>query len=84
MLDATQLADTIYAEARALMAQITHDSPYRLIGVGLSSLVAAEDADLCGDLLDPGARLRGQAERATDEIRRKFGDAAIMKGRALR
>ncbi|MEL7255116.1 MAG: DNA polymerase IV [Pseudomonadota bacterium] len=82
--DATQMADTLYSEARALMDQVTHDTPYRLIGVGLSHLVSANEADLSGDLLDPGARVRGQAERATDEIRRKFGDAAIMKGRALR
>ncbi|MEM6587655.1 MAG: DNA polymerase IV [Pseudomonadota bacterium] len=82
--DATQLADTVYNEARALMDQVDHDAPYRLIGVGLSHLVSANEADLSADLLDPGARLRGQAERATDEIRRKFGDDAIIKGRALR
>lgn len=82
--DATQMADTIYNEARALMDQVDHDAPYRLIGVGLSHLVSADEADLSGDLLDPGARVRGQAERATDEIRRKFGDDAIIKGRALR
>ncbi len=82
--DATQMADTVYSEARALMDQVDHDAPYRLIGVGLSHLVSEREADLSGDLLDPGARVRGQAERATDEIRRKFGDAAIIKGRALR
>ena len=82
--DATQMADMIYNEARALMDQVTHDAPYRLIGVGLSHLVSSEQADLSGDLLDPGARVRGQAERATDEIRRKFGGDAIIKGRALR
>ena len=82
--DATQMADTVYAEARALMDQVDHDAPYRLIGVGLSHLVSAAEADLSGDLLDPGARVRGQAERATDEIRRKFGDDAIIKGCALR
>ena len=82
--DATQMADTLYTQARALMDQVKHDAPYRLIGVGLSHLVSAQDADLSGDLLDPGARVRGQAERATDEIRRKFGEDAIIKGRALR
>ena len=82
--DATQMADTLYTQARALMDQVKHDAPYRLIGVGLSHLVSAQEADLSGDLLDPGARVRGQAERATDEIRRKFGEDAIIKGRALR
>jgi len=37
-----------------------------------------------GDLLDPMAHKRGQAERATDQIRAKFGTDAIFKGRALR
>ncbi|MEM7733552.1 MAG: DNA polymerase IV [Pseudomonadota bacterium] len=82
--DATQMADTVYHEARALMDQVDHDTPYRLIGVGLSHLVSANEADLSGDLLDPGARVREKAERATDEIRRKFGDDAIIKGRTLR
>ncbi len=82
--DATQMADVIYTEARALMDQVDHDAPYRLIGVGLSHLVPEREADLSGDLLDPGARVRGQAERATDEIRRRFGEDAIIKGRALR
>ena len=82
--DATQMADTLYTQARALMDQVKHDAPYRLIGVGLSHLVSAQEADLSGDLLDPGARVRGQAERATDDIRRKFGHDAIIKGRALR
>jgi len=41
-------------------------------------------AGLSGDLLDPQARRRGQAERATDSIRDRFGADAIVKGRALR
>ncbi|WP_422025500.1 DNA polymerase IV [Roseovarius sp.] len=82
--DATQMADTIYRTATHLMAQVDHKSPYRLIGVGISHLVAEDSADLSGDLLDPEARARGLAERASDEIRRRFGSDAIIKGRALR
>ncbi|MCM2562733.1 DNA polymerase IV [Lutimaribacter sp. EGI FJ00015] len=82
--DATQMADVIYRNARALFDQTEHKSPYRLLGVGLSELCGAEAADLSGDLLDPQARARAQAERATDQIRQRFGDDAIVKGRALR
>lgn len=80
----TQLADTIYRIARALFDQVGDQGPYRLLGVGISDLVPARDADREGDLLDPGANKRAEAERATDEIRKKFGKDAILKGRALR
>jgi DNA polymerase-4 len=79
-----QLADTIYRAARALYDQVGDEGPYRLIGVGISNLAPESQAALVGDLLDPQAETRGRAERATDEIRRKFGKDAIMKGRALR
>lgn len=82
--DATQLADVIYRTARGLMDGAAREAPFRLIGVGLSDLLAEAGADLSGDLLDPQAIRRSAAERASDEIRRKFGDGAILKGRALR
>ena len=80
----TQMADTIYRTARALFDQTEHRMPYRLLGVGLSDLCPADEADLEGDLLDPGAARRAGAERAADAIRQKFGPDAIVKGRALR
>ncbi len=88
-LDApTQLADRIYRTARALFdarpAQAQWQGPWRLIGVGISRLSPADDADHAGDLLDPQAGQRAAAERATDAIRARFGTAAIVKGRALR
>ena len=82
--DATQLADTIYRTARALLDQVEGQAPYRLIGVGLSELLPEEGADLSGDLLDPNAARRSGAERATDLIRARFGPGAILKGRSLR
>ncbi len=80
----TQLADTIYRTARGLFDQVGDQGPYRLLGVGISELVPAGDADRIGDLLDPNATRRAEAERATDAIREKFGKDAILKGRALR
>ena len=80
----TQLADTIYRTARGLFDQVGSEGPYRLIGVGISDLVSAKDADREGDLLDPDAGRRAEAERAADKIRAKFGKDAIVKGRSLR
>ena len=80
----TQIADRVYRVARALFDQVGDKGPYRLIGVGLSHLGSDEGADSGGDLLDPQAKTRAEAERATDEIRARFGQDAILKGRALR
>ena len=82
--DPAQLADTIYRTARGLFDGVGNQGPYRLIGVGISDLVPEDNGGVSGDLLDPDATRRGRAERATDEIRRRFGPDAILKGRALR
>lgn len=82
--DATQMADKIYRTSRELFDTIPDHKPYRLIGVGISDLLPEDDADRTGDLLDPDAGKRSKAERATDEIRARFGKDAIVKGRSLR
>jgi len=82
--DATQLADTVYRETRAMLDQIAVGTAYRLIGAGLSDLCPQSQAERSGDLLDPNAEKRMGAERARDAIRKKFGTDAIIKGRALR
>ncbi len=80
----TQLADALYRESRALMQRAEGRGPYRLIGVGLSDLSTATSDRAFGDLLDPGAETREAAERAMDDLRRRFGDSAVVKGRALK
>ncbi|SEP55781.1 DNA polymerase-4 [Loktanella sp. DSM 29012] len=80
----TQLADTIYRTARGLFDGAAPHPAYRLLGVGISDLTGVTEADREGDLLDPGAARRTQAERAADKIRARFGADAIIKGRALR
>ena len=67
--DATQTADRIYRSARGLFDALNDPGPYRLLGCGLADLCPDEQADISGDLLDPGASQRKEAERATDEIR---------------
>lgn len=82
--DTTQSADRIYRTARGLFDLVSDKGPFRLIGVGISDLTGEEGADTAGDLLDPGAAQRRAAERATDKIRARFGDGAILKGRSIR
>ena len=80
----TQTADRIYRTARNLFDRTSHAGSYRLIGVGISNLVSETNSHRTGDLLDPNEQNRAKAERATDEIRAKFGSGSIVKGRSLR
>ncbi len=80
----TQLADRIYREARHLLDAVGETGPFRLIGVGVAQVEPSKTSENLGDLLDPGAAKREGAERASDKIRKRFGDDAIIKGRALR
>ncbi|MCI2399814.1 DNA polymerase IV [Aliiroseovarius subalbicans] len=82
--DTTQSADRIYRTARDLFDLVAREGPFRLIGVGISDLGPATGSDLSGDLLDPGAAQRRRAEQATDAIRARYGDGAILKGRSIR
>ncbi len=75
----TQLAALIFAAGRELLAHETDGTAFRLIGIGASALTIAEDADR-GDLLD---RRTAEAEHAVDRLRKKFGDEAIVTGRAF-
>lgn len=78
----TQLADTIFHTLEPLLDKEANGRSFRLIGAGLSNLT--DPLGDSGDLLDPKAVKRGQAERATDIVRDKFGTKAVMMGRELR
>jgi DNA polymerase-4 len=83
-LDApTQLADRIFRVARAALKREADGTRFRLLGVGLSNLAPAAQADP-GSLVDPESDKRAAAERAMDKIRGKFGGEAVKKGRTLR
>jgi DNA polymerase IV len=75
----TQLAGKIFAASRDLLAREINGTRYRLLGVGVSALADAEDADPA-DLIDTGATRRAAAERAIDRVRSKFGHEAMVKG----
>ncbi|MEL6701441.1 MAG: ATP-binding cassette domain-containing protein, partial [Pseudomonadota bacterium] len=97
--DATQMADTVYSEARALMDQVDHNAPYRLIGVGLSHLAGAYPHHLSGGEQQRVALARaiaprpavmlldepfsGLDERLRDEVRDQTIDVLREEGTAI-
>jgi DNA polymerase-4 len=83
-LDApTQLADRIFRTARAALKREADGTRFRLLGVGLSNLAPAQEADPAS-LVDPQGEKRAAAERAMDKIRTKFGGEAVNTGRAFK
>jgi DNA polymerase-4 len=75
----TQLAQRIFAAARGLLEHEADGTRYRLLGVGLSALTTADEADPA-DLVDGRA---AQAEHAVDSVRARFGDDAVVRGLAF-
>ncbi|MGD9839066.1 MAG: DNA polymerase IV [Afipia sp.] len=72
----TQLATRIFATVREMLAREIDGTAFRLIGAGVSALKPGLEAD-DQDLLD---RRSAHAERAMDNVRKKFGNAAVMRG----
>jgi DNA polymerase-4 len=77
----TQLPDVLFDAGRALLAREADGTGFRLIGIGANPLVPGLDADR-GDLADPDAGRRVARWRAVEQLRRRFGDAAVMPGRS--
>ena len=78
----TQLAVKIFAAGRALLARETGATQFRLIGIGVSALARADEADPA-DLVDVSGRQAAAAEHAIDRLRDKFGRAAVIRGIAF-
>ena len=77
----TQLAEVIYRVAFELLIPNARET-YRLMGVGLSTLV--DDIDnIESDFLDDHAIKQEKLEKTIDQIRKKVGENAIGKGRGL-
>jgi DNA polymerase IV len=72
----TQLAARIFAVSRQMLAKEIDGTAFRLMGAGVSALRPGSDAhDI--DMLD---RRSADAERAIDNLRKKFGQAAVIRG----
>jgi DNA polymerase IV len=80
---ATQLAKRIFDPAKELLTPETRGrTAFRLIGIGVSGLVSASEADR-GDLLDHDLKRDITTETALDAIRAKFGEKAVMRGTGI-
>jgi DNA polymerase-4 len=72
----TQLAGKIFAVCRDMLAREIDGTAFRLMGAGVSALAPGSSADDT-DMLD---RRAAHAERAIDDLRRKFGQTAVIRG----
>jgi DNA polymerase-4 len=72
----TQLAAKIFAISREMLAREIDGTAFRLMGTGVSALQPGSAAD-DSDMLD---RRSAHAERAIDDLRKKFGSAAVIRG----
>jgi DNA polymerase-4 len=79
---ATTLPDLLFAAARGLLLREADGTAFRLIGIGASPLLPGTEADR-GDLADPDAGRRVAAQAAMDDVRARFGQAAIGRGRGF-
>jgi DNA polymerase-4 len=72
----TQLAAKIFAITREMLAKEIDGTAFRLMGTGVSALRPGSVADDT-DMLD---RRAAHAERAIDDLRKKFGNTAVIRG----
>ena len=75
----TQLAGKIFTAARSLLEREADGTKFRLLGVGLSALTTADQADPA-DFVDGRA---AEAEHAVDRVRARFGEDAVIRGLAF-
>jgi DNA polymerase-4 len=78
----TQTAKSLFAVARALLADETDGRSFRLIGVGVQDLAEAHDGG--EDLFGADETRALNSEKAVDALRARFGSAAVLSGRALK
>jgi DNA polymerase IV len=72
----TQLAAKIFATTREMLTKEIDGTAFRLMGAGVSALCPGSQAEDT-DMLD---RRSAHAERAMDDLRKKFGNAAVIRG----
>lgn len=76
----TQLANVLYETGMSLLQREADGTPFRLIGIGVSGIEAADGSDPV-DLLEPLVARKAAAERAMDRVRTRFGRGAVVRGK---
>lgn len=77
----TAMAHRIFAIGKTMLTAEAKGRAFRLIGIGVSHLEPINEDE--ADLFDPRMARLGQAERAMDRLRARFGEDAIATGLAL-
>ena len=78
----TQTAKTLFAVGREMLAREADGRPFRLIGIGMAELVAADAVE--GDFFAGEERRALASEKTLDTLRARFGAGAVTSGRILR
>jgi len=81
LAEPVQTARVLFAEGREMLRKEVDGRSFRLIGIGLADLF---DVGAEAKLFETDSDRLLKTETAVDALRSKFGDAAVMSGRALK
>lgn len=79
---ATRSAEVLFQAAEPLLVRETDGRAFRLIGIGVYDLVEAGQGGQ-GELFGSVGSTESKVEKALDAVRKKFGSAAVVKGRGF-
>jgi DNA polymerase-4 len=79
----TQLAEVLYKTGCDLLSKISLNKSYRLIGIGVSGF-EKEGSEKQSVLFQEEDEKSEIIERTLDEIRKKWGNASVYKGRSVK
>jgi len=83
LLHPTQMAEVLFREGKDLLLPEVDGTSFRLIGIGITGL-QDENTSNDSDLFDQETAQIKATESVIDQVREKFGDKSIQKGRAIR
>lgn len=82
LAEPVRTAKVLFREAREMLKLEANGRPFRLIGIGMADLL--EDVEAGGGLFERDDARALKTETAMDALRSKFGETAVVSGRALK